>query len=68
MSFINWGDQSKEHQNRINQLEWEAVHEQAIRIARAKLQNGAAIGGNSSISQTKTLYIEEGYVDSDYVE
>lgn len=68
MSFINWGNGSREDQQRLNQLEWEAVYEQAVRIARAKLQNSGAIGGNSTIPQVKTLYIEEGYVDSDYVE
>lgn len=69
MSFINWGNHTEDQRRAQSKLEWDAVHEQMVRMARARMQaQKSAIGGNAVIAQTRNRYVEDNYIDNDYVE
>jgi hypothetical protein len=69
MPFINWGNHTADQRRAQNQLEWDAVHEQMVRMARMRMQaQQAPAGGNSIIAQTTNQYVENNYIDNDYLE
>jgi hypothetical protein len=67
MSFINWGN-SEEMRRMQRQLEEQAIYEQAARMARARAEAKKNAGSNGKIPQAVSNYVENDYVEGDYLD